>query len=441
MLGSGRVFISMVLLGAAWLSQSVEARELRISHQWSADIDARDRAARVFVAEVKKRAPQINFSIHPRSALGIKPIEQFDALVEGRAELAIYPLFYGTKKVPEFSIGLLPGVPANTELASLLKGSEFEEQIQALAMENGVRILTWWWLGGGFASRAQEIAGPESVRDINVRTGDPYFDLMAQAAGADTLSMASTEIAKKMEEGALDAALTSYESLVSFKIYERSKHATLGGYGIWTSFQPLIMSRAAWEALSPEEQRAFEEAAEVSNAYFVETQRDALRTAVDAFSKAGAKVRELSFEEYADWLTTAKVSSWEEYRKISPVASGLFVSMLRSFIDSDKRATKANASPAVAPKAAAPQPKAAVPQPKTAAPQPRPAAAQPTATPPKAAAPAAAPKAANPAAAVASPPKAVVQPKAPAQPATVRPQAKTAVPPQPAAPQAKPVVK
>ncbi len=404
MLGSGRVFISMVLLGAAWLSQSVEARELRISHQWSADIDARDRAARVFVAEVKKRAPQINFSIHPRSALGIKPIEQFDALVDGRAELAIYPLFYGTKKVPEFSIGLLPGVPANTELASLLKGSEFEEQIQALAMENGVRILTWWWLGGGFASRAQEIAGPESVRDINVRTGDPYFDLMAQAAGADTLSMASTEIAKKMEEGALDAALTSYESLVSFKIYERSKHATLGGYGIWTSFQPLIMSRTAWEALTPEEQRAF--------------------------------------EEYADWLTTAKVSSWEEYRKISPVASGLFVSMLRSFIDSDKRATKANASPPVAPKAAAPQPKAAVPQPKTAAPQPRPAAAQPaTATPPKAAAPAAPPKAANPAAAVASPPKAVVQPKAPAQPATVRPQAKTAVPPQPAAPQAKPVVK
>ena len=85
MLGSGRVFISMVLLGAAWLSQSVEARELRISHQWSADIDARDRAARVFVAEGKKRAPQIKFSIHPRSALGIKPIEQCDALIDGRA--------------------------------------------------------------------------------------------------------------------------------------------------------------------------------------------------------------------------------------------------------------------------------------------------------------------------------------------------------------------
>ncbi len=362
MLRSSRVFMGMVLLGAAWLSHAAEAREFRISHQWSADIDARDRAARVFVAEVQKRVPGITFSIHPRSSLGIKPAEQFDALVDGRAELAIYPLFYGTKKTPEFSIGLLPGVPANTELALLLKGSEFEEKVQALAMEKGVRILTWWWLGGGIASRTQEIGGPETVRDLTIRTGDQAFDLMMQAAGGETPSMPSTEIAKRMQSGELEAALTSFESFVSFRIYEHSKHATLGGYGIWTSFQPLIMSKAAWDSLSPKEQQAFEEAAEISNAYFQETQRDALQTAVSSFEKAGAKVRELTFDEYAEWLTTAKVSSWEEYQKISPVAADLFTSMLRSFIDSDKRATKAAATPAKQELGAKP-----VPQPKPAA--------------------------------------------------------------------------
>lgn len=383
MLRSGRLFMCLVLIGAAWLPNLAEAREFRISHQWAADIDARDRAARVFVAEVQKRVPGITFSIHPRSALGFKPVDQFDALAEGKLDLAIYPLFYATKKIPEFSIGLLPGVPANTELAGLLKGSQFEEQVQSLAMEKGVRILTWWWLGGGIASRSQEIGGPETVREVSVRTGDQAFDLMVQAAGGDTPSMASTEIAGKMAAGELDAALTSYESFVSFKIYEHSKYATLGGYGIWTSFQPLIMSRTAWESLSPAEQKAFEEAAEISNAYFEETQRDALKTAVDAFSKAGAKVRELTFEEYAAWLTVAKVSSWEEYQKISPVAADLFMSMLRSFIESDKRPAKAtprkaattSVGPAGQPKSVA-QPKVA-PQPKL-APQPK-AAAQPKA--------------------------------------------------------------
>lgn len=364
MLRSGWLFVGVVLLGAAWLPQSGAAQQhFRISHQWSADIDARDRAARVFVTEVQKRVPTISFSIHPKVSLGIKPAEQFDALVDGRLDLAIYPLFYGTKKVPEFSIGLLPGVPANTELAGLLKGSEFEEKLQALAMENGVRILTWWWLGGGLAARTQEFGGPESVKDLRVRTGDKAFDLMVQAAGGETPSMPSTQIAATMGAGELDAALTSYESHVSFRIYEHAKFATLGGYGIWTSFQPLIMSRSAWESLSPEEQRALDEAAEVSNAYFVETQRDALKTAVDTFEKAGAQVRELTYDEYEAWLKVAKVSSWEEYQKISPVASDLFTSMLRSFIASDNREEAASSQPESEKPVRVPQPQRAV-QPK-----------------------------------------------------------------------------
>ncbi len=360
MLRSGCILLSVVLLGAAWLSQPLAAREFRISHQWSADVDARDRAARVFMAEVQKRVPGLKLTIHPKSALGFKPAEQFDALVDGRLELAIYPLFYGTKKVPEFSIGLLPGVPANTEIAGLLKGSEFEEKLQALAMDKGIRILTWWWLGGGIASRSQEVAGPDTVKDISVRTGDKAFDLMVQAAGGDTPSMPSTEIASRMGSGELEGALTSYESFVSFRIYEHAKYATFGGYGIWTSFQPLIMSRAAWESLTPAEQRAFEEAAAISDEYFVETQRDALKTAVDTFRKAGAQVRELSYDEYEGWLQVAKVSSWENYRNISPVAAELFSSMLRSFIDSDKRRSTRNSRNEAAQPIAVPRPQRAV---------------------------------------------------------------------------------
>lgn len=363
MLRSGCMLMSVVLLGAAWLSQPLAAREFRISHQWSADVDARDRAARVFMAEVHKRVPDIKLTIHPKSSLGFKPAEQFEALVDGRLELAIYPLFYGTKKVPEFSIGLLPGVPANTELAGLLKGSEFEEKLQALAMKNGIRILTWWWLGGGIASRSQEIAGPDTVKDISLRTGDKAFDLMVQAAGGDTPSMPSTEIASRMAAGELEGALTSYESFVSFRIYEHAKFATFGGYGIWTSFQPLIMSRTAWESLTPEEQRAFEEAADISDMYFVETQRDALKTAVDTFRKAGAQVRELSYDEYEAWLKVAKISSWESYQNISPVAADLFSSMLRSFIDSDKRLSAQSSGSEAAQPVSVPQPQRAV-QPK-----------------------------------------------------------------------------
>jgi TRAP-type C4-dicarboxylate transport system substrate-binding protein len=69
------------------------ASDLRISHQWSANVDARDRAARVFAAEVAKRLPHVKISIHPNSSLGIKPAEQYDAMLDGRVEMAIFPMF------------------------------------------------------------------------------------------------------------------------------------------------------------------------------------------------------------------------------------------------------------------------------------------------------------------------------------------------------------
>ena len=49
----------------AWVSLSASALELKISHQWKANVDGRDRAARLFVKEVEKADPSIKFRIYP----------------------------------------------------------------------------------------------------------------------------------------------------------------------------------------------------------------------------------------------------------------------------------------------------------------------------------------------------------------------------------------
>jgi len=81
---------------------------MRISHQWAPEIDARDRAARIFVAELQNRLPQTKISIHPQSSLGIKPLEQYQALLDGRIEMAIFPMFYISPQIPELSIPCCP---------------------------------------------------------------------------------------------------------------------------------------------------------------------------------------------------------------------------------------------------------------------------------------------------------------------------------------------
>ena len=329
-------FLVALLLLATTVPASATPRELRLSHQWP-ESDARHKAARVLAAELKKRTSAISIIIHPNSSLGFKPAEQYEAVLGGRIEMAVYPIPYAAAKIPELAIGLLPGVPSDVETASLLKGTEFEEKLQQFCEEKGFRLLTWWWNGGGFASRTRAIGGPETVKGLNARASDNGFGEMFTAAGANLLLMSSNDIRSSMESGNLDVTITSYESLMSFRISELAKFATLGGLSIRTAFSPVIIAKAVWDSMNDEERLALEQAAAASDIYFEATQREAEQAAIDAFTKAGANVQALTFEEYAAWLRLAKEGSWKKYQSISPRARELFLALLQSFVDSDKR--------------------------------------------------------------------------------------------------------
>lgn len=329
-------FVAALCCALLVLSAAAQARELRLSHQWP-ESDARHKAARVLVAELRKRGTDLSISLHPNSSLKIKPTDQLEAMVEGQIEMAVYPVAYSSGKIPELSIGLLPGIPSNVEMAGLLKGTAFEEKLQIIGAENGFRILTWWWVGGAIASRAQPIGAPATVKGLKARGGDRAFDEMLALAGATTLTMPSSDIRAAMEAGKLDVALTSFESFMSFRVTELAKFATLGGNGIWVTFTPVIISKAVWDNLSDAEREALEYAAAASDIYFEASQRDAELAATEAFEKAGAKVQPLTFDEYAAWLQVAKDSSWKKYQSLSPRAGELFTAMLQSLIGSGKR--------------------------------------------------------------------------------------------------------
>ncbi len=137
------------------------ARELRLSHQLP-ESDARHRAARVLAAELKKRAPDLTISIHPNSSLVDDPAKQYEALLEGKIEMADLPDGLCLGEVPGAvrrhhagrAVERRGGQPAQ---GHRVRGASCSE----LCEEKGFRILTWWWLDGGMASRARQITGPD----------------------------------------------------------------------------------------------------------------------------------------------------------------------------------------------------------------------------------------------------------------------------------------
>jgi TRAP-type C4-dicarboxylate transport system substrate-binding protein len=319
----------LALAVAALAPAAALAQEIKISHQFKANADARDMATREFVKEVSKRDPNLKFRIYPAQSLGIKPIAQLDALQNGTLEMAVFPLSYAVGKAQEFSISIMPGTVPTLEYAMKLRGTPFQRKLQDLAHAHGIHIVTWWWTPGGFAAKDREISGPKSVEGMKLRAADPTFETMLKAAGASVINMPSTEIYPSLQSGVLSGTLTSAETFVSMRLYEQTKFATLPGkYSLWMLMQPLVMSKQHWDKLTPAQQKIFEEAAAKSDEYFLGTQREAVSDMEKEYRKAGAKLREMSQAEYDQWVALAKDTAWKEFSGRSATAKDLLDTLL-----------------------------------------------------------------------------------------------------------------
>jgi TRAP-type C4-dicarboxylate transport system substrate-binding protein len=109
------------------------------------------------------------------------------------------------------------------------------------------------------------------------------------------------------------------------------KFATIGGdYTIFMVIQPLIISKKAWDKLTPAQRNIFEEAAIKSEAFFVAEQIKVEQKVVEVFKGAGAQVRQMTKPEFEQWLALAKRTAWQDFANSSPKAKELVDALLRS---------------------------------------------------------------------------------------------------------------
>src|ERR1700761_1511766 len=224
------------------------ATTLKISHQFPGGTidtgDFRDRLCRKFAAELAKRTGgEITADIYPNSSL-IKTKAQFSAMRKGALDISLYPLPYAGGELPETNIGLMPGLVSTYAQGMNWKKNAVGKTLTDFLADKGIIILSWVWQAGGVASRSKPLVTPEDAKGMKVRGGSREMDMMFKDAGAAVLSLPSNEIYAAMQTGAMDAALTSSTSLISFRLEEVSKHLTSGrGKSYWFMFEPLMMSK------------------------------------------------------------------------------------------------------------------------------------------------------------------------------------------------------
>jgi TRAP-type C4-dicarboxylate transport system substrate-binding protein len=298
------------------------AGELRISHQFHAERDTRGRAAQLFAEEVMRRSPELRVLVHSQLSLGFTRDEQLEALQSGTLDFAVLPFVVPGKKVPELSLVLLPGLVPDQPAARALKSSQVYPKLQELAAANGLRIVTWWWMRGGFAFTAPRATAAGALAGLKLQSCGLMQELLAHA-GAQLDDEAASEAPMLLDMGALDGVAMPYEEFEASRLHEHTKFATFGGLSLVTCFSPMLMSKKTWDRLSPKQKLAIEDAAAISDAYFERAQKELEDRARAAFQKAGAEVRALTGDDFAGWLKLARETVWARYSEQGALSSEL----------------------------------------------------------------------------------------------------------------------
>jgi TRAP-type C4-dicarboxylate transport system substrate-binding protein len=314
-LGVLALSIGMALSASpAWAQNTV----IKISHQFPGGTidkgDFRDRLVRMFAAEVEKRTKgSVKFEIYPGSSL-MKTNAQFSAMRKGALDMSLVPLSYAGGEVPETNIGLMPGLVTSYEQSAAWKNAAVGKELTKILADKGVVMVSWIWQAGGMASRGKPIVEPEDAKGMKIRGGSREMDLILKEAGAAVVTLPSNEIYAGMQTGAMDAALTSSTSLISFRLEEVSKALTTGrGKSYWFMLEPLMMSKAAFDRLSKDQQAVILQVGAEMEAFALKEAKEDDEQVAKVFAKAGAKTVDLSEATVKKWQDIARRTAWKDF--------------------------------------------------------------------------------------------------------------------------------
>ena len=307
------------LVAISFLTTSSFAVTWKASHQFPGGKgDARDEMVQIIAKEVEKANVDFKIQVYPGQSL-YKAKAQWKPLVDGQLDMTSLPLDYANSFHPEFSITLMPGIVKNHDHAQRINKSPFMDDIRKIIEDAGAMVLADAWLGGGFASKKECVTGPASVNGQVMRAAGPMFNKMLEGAGASIASMASSEVYAALQTGVLTGVNTSSGSFVSFKIYEQVKCATPPGkFGLWFMYEPILMSKKSFDALSKKQQKALMKAGKKAEKYMTAQVENLDKKFEDAYKAAGVELVYMSEADHAAWIEIAKKTSHKAFAEQVP---------------------------------------------------------------------------------------------------------------------------
>ncbi|MBD5642276.1 MAG: DctP family TRAP transporter solute-binding subunit [Desulfovibrio sp.] len=265
-----------------------------------------------FAKLVKERSNgEIEIKVYPSSQLG----NQRD-LVEGLGLGTVDMTLTGTAVmgnfVPEVAVFDLPFIFRDVNHAykaldtvgmDLAKAGEKNGMITLAIWENGIRHMT---------NNKRPIKGPDDMKGLKMRVMEQpvYIDMM-KALGASPTPMAMSELYTALQKGVIDGQENPLGHIATKKFNEVQKYLSLTGHTY--ASEPLLISKQAWDKLTPEQQNLIRQAAIDTRDWERQLCRDLEGKFLEQIKAAGTT--EVNEDVDKEAFARATRGAWDNYVK------------------------------------------------------------------------------------------------------------------------------
>jgi tripartite ATP-independent transporter DctP family solute receptor len=192
--------------------------------------------------------------------------------------------------IPETAILSLPYIFRSAEHMHHVMDGEIGEEIKATFEPHDLVALAFYDSGArSFYNRTKPVQSIDDLKGMKFRViqSDVFVD-MATALGANATPMPYGEVYSAMETGVIDGAENNFPSYESSGHYEVAKYFTLDQHMIVP--EVLVVSKATWDGLPPEDQEILRQAAADSVPFMREKWQEAEKAAEEKVRASGAEV-------------------------------------------------------------------------------------------------------------------------------------------------------
>ncbi|MGO4914506.1 sialic acid TRAP transporter substrate-binding protein SiaP [Pseudogemmobacter sp. W21_MBD1_M6] len=256
------------------------------------------------VAEVADFEPHWNATLFKQGT-------ELEAIARGNLEMSITSAQELAVFFPEFSIFTAGYVHRDAaHQVAVFNDPLMDSFKQKAEDELGIKLLTVMYLGRRQVNLRtdKEVKTPEDLAGVKLRMpGTDAWQFLGKALGASPVPMAFTEVYTALQTGAVDGQDNPLPTVVDAKFYEVTKQVVLTSHLVDLNY--LALSKASWDAMTPEQQATVQDAADKTAEFGRVNQLQKEVDLVSFLEEQGLKVYEPDLDAFRTRVQTMYLES------------------------------------------------------------------------------------------------------------------------------------